>query len=117
MTIFGILHTPVAYDKGIIDQSFLVMPPDTMEGNIILGRKWMITTKSILDWETRKVTTQKRVLDLDIALMAPKLSTMENLKDCEPLPIPSGESSSLLASTSQVAIPKVVKEGVDQGLQ
>ncbi|MCO5581925.1 hypothetical protein L7F22_035814 [Adiantum nelumboides] len=58
-TVFGILQTPIVYDKGTVDQTFLVMPSGTMEGNINLGRQWMVATKCIIDWGTGSIMTHK----------------------------------------------------------
>ncbi|MCO5559123.1 hypothetical protein L7F22_012715 [Adiantum nelumboides] len=58
-TVFGILQTPIVYDKGTVDQTFLVMPTGTMEGNINLGRQWMVATKCIIDWGTGSIMTHK----------------------------------------------------------
>ncbi|MCO5610456.1 hypothetical protein L7F22_064694 [Adiantum nelumboides] len=58
-TVFGILQTPIVYDKGTVDQTFLVMPAGTMEGNINLGRQWMVATKCIIDWGTGSIMTHK----------------------------------------------------------
>ncbi|RYA73857.1 hypothetical protein DD595_24790 [Enterobacter cloacae complex sp. 4DZ3-17B2] len=76
-TVFGMWHTSVSYDNGVVAQDFLVMPVGTMEGNINLGHTWMIATKCTIDWGTGGVTTQKPTLIPTTQAIVPEILPKE----------------------------------------